>query len=100
MEKNETKQVNMNGANASEQQQKLTYEQLNDACNQLAQQNRQAIMRVRELEQIVMNKRMDYLFKILENSSMFSEAFLTKCATEIEQAMTIPEQKETKEEGK
>lgn len=94
MEKqNKAKQINMNaGTGKSEnKQQKLTYEQLNDACNQLWQQNKQLAARNRELETFAMNKRLDYLFKVLELSNQFSSDFVVNCSSEIEQAMTIPQ---------
>lgn len=92
-EQNKAKQINMNvSAGKSEnKQQKLTYEQLNDACNQLWQQNKQLVARNRELENFAMNKRLDYLFKVLELSNQFSSDFVVNCASEIEQAMTIPQ---------
>lgn len=92
-EQNKAKQVNMNaGTGKSEtKQQKLTYEQLNDACNQLWQQNKQLVARNRELEAFAMNKRLDYLFKVLELSNQFSSDFVGNCSSEIEQAMTIPQ---------
>lgn len=77
-----------------EEQKKLTYEQLNDACNQLWQQNKQLVKRNKELEQFVMNKRLDYLFKVLECSKEFSSDFIRNCASEIEEAMTIPQDME------
>lgn len=77
-----------------EEQKKLTYEQLNDACNQLWQQNKQLVKRNKELEQFVMNKRLDYLFKVLECSNEFSSDFIGNCASEIEEAMTIPQDME------
>lgn len=95
-EQNKAKQINMNvGTDKSEtKQQKLTYEQLNDACNQLWQQNKQLVARNRELEAFVMNKRLDYLFKALEFSNQFSSDFVVSCTSEIEQAMTIPQDME------
>lgn len=92
-EQNKAKQINMNaGTGKSEtKQQKLTYEQLNDACNQLWQQNKQLVTRNRELETFAMNKRLDYLFKVLELSNQFSSDFVGNCSSEIEQAMTIPQ---------
>ena len=92
-EQNTAKQINMNaGTGKSEnKQQKLTYEQLNDACNQLWQQNKQLVARNRELETFAMNKRLDYLFKVLELSNQFSSDFVGNCSSEIEQAMTIPQ---------
>ena len=95
-EQRKAKQINMNvGENKSEnKQQKFTYEQLNDACNQLWQQNKQLVARNRELEAFAMNKRLDYLFKVLELSNQFSSDFVGNCAAEIEQAMTIPQDTE------
>lgn len=77
-----------------EEQKKLTYEQLNDACNQLWQQNKQLVKRNKELEQFVMNKRLDYLFKVLECSKEFSSDFIRNCASEIEEAITVPQDME------
>lgn len=77
-----------------EEQKKLTYEQLNDACNQLWQQNRQLIQKNKELEMFAMNKRLDYLFKVLEHSKEFSSDFVVSCVNEIEEAMTIPQNTE------
>lgn len=54
-----------------EEQKKLTYEQLNDACNQLWQQNRQLIKKINELEQFAMNKRLDYLLRCLNIARNF-----------------------------
>ena len=84
-EQNKAKQINMNaGTGKSEtKQQKLTYEQLNDACNQLWQQNKQLVARNRELESFAMNKRLDYLFKVLELSNQFSSDFVVNCSSEI-----------------
>lgn len=95
-EQKKAKSVSMNAAEASNK--KLTYEQLNDACNQLWQQNKQLAVRNRELEQFVMNKRLDYLFKIVEFSNKFSSDFIVSCISEIEQTMTIPS--EPKEDNK
>lgn len=92
MEENKAKTVNMKGNNQSkEEKQKLTYEQLNDACSQLWQQNKQLAARNRELEQYAINKRLDYLFKVLELSDKFSSDFVGDCSSEIEAAMTIPQ---------
>ena len=38
-----------------------------------------------------MNKRLDYLFKVLKLSNQFSSDFVGNCSSEIEQAMTIPQ---------
>ena len=92
-EQSKAKQINMNASagKSENKQQKLTYEQLNDACNQLWQQNKQLVARNRELETFAMNKRLDYLFKELELSHQFSSDVVVNCSSEIEQAMTIPQ---------
>ena len=99
-EQKKAKVIAMNKESKSERKsQKLTYEQLNDACNQLLQQNRQLVVKNRDLEQFVINKRLDYLFKVLEFSDKFHSDFVVSCATEIEEGMAIPQNKEeTKEE--
>lgn len=94
-EQKKTKVVNMSG----KEQGKLTYEQLNDACVQLSQQNRQLAIRNRELEQFAINKRLDYLFKVLEFGKNFSPDFIGNCAAEIEEAMTLPQEEDIKGEG-
>ncbi len=90
--------VNINQKSKVNRENKLTYEQLNDACNQLLQQNRQLIQRSRELEQFALNKRLDYLFKIIEFNKMFSSDFVVSCTEEIEQAMTIPQEEDKQKE--
>lgn len=75
---------------------KLTYEQLNDACNQLAIQNRQLIKKCQELDNYSMFKRLDYLFMVLKYKDSFDTDFVITCADEIKEAIIIP--KEEKEE--
>lgn len=41
-----------------------------------------------------MNKRLDYLFKVLECSKEFSSDFIGNCASEIEEAITVPQDME------
>lgn len=93
-EQNKAKVVNINDKKGDHQ--KLSYEQLNDVCNQLWQQNKQYYKRYRELEQILQNKRLDYLFKILEYQAMFDSDFVLSCQKEIQEAMTIPQEPEEK----
>jgi hypothetical protein len=95
-EQKKSKVISMNTPKTQEK--KLTYEQLNDACNQLWQQNKQLAMKNRELEQFAMNKRLDYLFQVLEFSKEFSSDFVGTCASEIEDALTITQEEAKKEE--
>lgn len=92
-EQKKNKVVSMNTKQAEK---KLSYEQLNDACNQLLQQNRQLAVQNKQLEQFAMNKRLDYLFKVIEFSKEFTSDFVGNCASEIEEALTITQEEEKK----
>lgn len=96
-EQKKAKTISING-NSKETKQKLTYEQLNEACNQLFQQNKQLTMRLREVEQFLGNRRMDYLFKVIEFSTLFHSDFVVNCVDEIEEAMKMPQSEEEKGE--
>lgn len=79
------------------EQPKLSYEQLNDACNQLFQQNQALRNQIQQMNQMNMFKRLDYLFKVLEFNRVFNDQeFINSCVAEIKEAMIIPE--EPKEE--
>lgn len=96
-EQKKAKTISING-NSKETKQKLTYEQLNEACNQLFQQNKQLTMRLREVEQFLGNRRMDYLFKVIKFSTLFHSDFVVNCVDEIEEAMKMPQSEEEKGE--
>lgn len=88
------KEVKLNVGSVGGEKKKLTYEQLNDVCNQLWMQNRQLTSKNRELEQFALNKRLEYLFKVLEYSNNFTSDFVVSCSSEIEEALTIPQSNE------
>ena len=90
------------GQDNQDNQQKLTYEQLNDACAQLYQQNQVLAKRLQQAELTNMFKRLDYLFEVLNYSPIFKDdEFVGKCADEIKEALTVvpSEEQEEKEEG-
>ena len=106
-----SKEVKMNVS--TEKPQKLSYEQLNQACaemsQQIQQQNKhiqQLYKQMQEMDFMLQNKRMDYLFRIVEianksNTSeyaCFAKDFVEECIAEIQESMTIPQQEEEKEE--
>lgn len=69
--------------------------------NIVAQINNQARMqcenmakRCQFLEEQLMFKRLDYLFKVIENAGNFDMEFVQKCTKEIEAGLTIPEVQE------
>ena len=69
---------------------KMSYEQLENVAHQLSEQNRQLFAKLQELNMANMFKRLDYLFKVIENGHMFKQDFLEKCIAEIESLITIP----------
>ena len=76
---------------------KMSYEQLENVAHQLSEQNRQLFAKLQELNMVNTFKRLDYLFKVVENGHMFDQDFLEKCIAEIESLMTVPEQEEEPE---
>lgn len=80
--------------NEEKKREPLTYDQLNDACNQLWQQNQQLMKKCQELENFNMFKRMDYLFKVLDYPTLFDKKFVNACTKEIKEAMVIPQETE------
>lgn len=76
---------------------KMSYEQLENVAHQLSEQNRQLFAKLQELNMANVFKRLDYLFKVVENGHMFKQDFLEKCIAEVESLMTVPEQEEKPE---
>ena len=76
---------------------KMSYEQLEGIAHQLSEQNRQLFAKLQELNMTNVFKRLDYLFKVIENGHMFEQDFLKKCIAEVESLMTVPEQEEKPE---
>ena len=76
---------------------KLAYEKLENVAHKLSEQNRQLFAKLQELNMANMFKRLDYLFKVIENGHMFKQDFLEKCIAEIESLITIPKQEEESE---
>lgn len=98
--KNKTVRMETTQDNKEEKaQRKLTYEQLNEACNQLFQQNQQMQRRINELNTFNAFKRLDYLFKVVEYGKAFNDdEFVCKCLDEIKDAMLIKDTEEKTEE--
>lgn len=74
------------------QEEKLTYEQLENAANQLLAQNNELKRALYEISNAT--KRLDYLFKVLDHVALFDVDFVDKCVEEIVQLLTIPEKQE------
>lgn len=78
---------------------KMSYEQLENVAHQLSEQVRQLYAKLQESNLENMFKRLDYLFKAIENSYAFSEEFVSKCTSEIESLMTLPDPEEEVKEN-
>ena len=78
-------------AQAPEQPKQLSYEELRNIAGQLQQRNMQLRRALNDLNYKNMFERLNYLFKVMEFSHMFSDEFVGKCVTEIESLMTLPE---------
>ena len=98
MEEQKKKVVKMQPATKDERPEKLSYEQLENVAHQLSEQAKQLYMKLQSANMSNMFKRLDYLFKVVENGHMFKQDFLEKCIAEIEEIMTVPE--ETEEDNK
>lgn len=98
MEEQKKKVVKMQPATKDERPEKLSYEQLENVAHQLSEQAKQLYMKLQAADMSNMFKRLDYLFKVVENGHMFKQDFLEKCIAEIEEIMTVPEETD-KEEG-
>ena len=77
---------------------KMSYEQLENVAHQLSEQTKQLYMKLQAANMSNMFKRLDYLFKVVENGHMFKQDFLEKCIAEIEEIMTVPEETDKEEE--
>lgn len=80
------------------QSQKMTYEQLESVAHQLSEQNRELRMKLQQMDMMNIFKRLDYLFKIVENQEKFNKEFVDKSKEEIVALMTIPEEGDKEEE--
>ena len=93
MEEQKGKVVNMQPmAKETERPEKMSYEQLENVAHQLSEQAKQLYMKLQDANMNNIFKRLDYLFKVVENGHMFKQDFLDKCITEIEELMTVPEE--------
>ena len=99
MEEQKKKAVEMQPVTKeSERPEKMSYEQLENIAHQLSEQARKLYSQLQQSNMTNMFKRLDYLFKVVENGHMFKQDFLEKCIAEIEEIMTVPEETD-KEEG-
>lgn len=97
-EKKEAKVVNLKPEVEAAKPEKMSYEQLENIAHQLSNQAKQLYAKLQEANMVNMFKRLDYLFKVVENAHAFNEEFVAKCVAEIEDLMTVPETEEETED--
>lgn len=72
-------------------QEKLSYEKLEEVAVQLQQRCAMLENKLRSID--LVSIRLNYLFKVLEIKSSFSEEFVNKCSKEVEEILTVEEAK-------
>lgn len=96
-----SKVVNMNSVknNVAEQKAKpqLTFDQLKQVASQLQKKCVELQKQLNAMNSVTL--RLQLLFKVLECKDTFSAEFITKCTSEIEGLLTIPEEAETTTEA-
>lgn len=76
-----------------------TTEQLTQLVDQLYGRNQQLVEALNEKNTALMFKRMDYLFKIIEQSHMFDDEFVTKCIDELQKTLDVTQTETNMEDG-
>lgn len=74
-----------------------TYEQLLADNRRLVEIRKQLIERMQMMDLSNAFKRLEILFKVIENAEMFSQEFVDNCVKEIEDLVTIPKTAEPEE---
>lgn len=99
--KEKAKVVNINTTGKKDAvNKKPSYEELNNYCMQLYEQNVQLVQKLRQADMENLFKRLDYLFKIIEFKDSFSKEFVKSCTDEIVQGMTPQEAPEVTKDNK
>lgn len=80
---------------------KLSYEELENVAQQLSVQAQQVNAQNQKLRQLLeeanlsnLYKRLDYLFKVLSDTALFSKEFVSYCSSEIEEILGESKDKE------
>ena len=77
-----------------EKQEKLSYEELEKRFYQVAENNRKLYQQLQSNYIENLFRRLDYLFKVVENSMSFTTEFVDKCVKEIVTMMTVDNKEE------
>ncbi len=83
---------------SKEEVQEPTYEQLKEAVTRLQQDNGVLYAKLQQLGTTTIFKRLDYLFKVIENETSFEKNFVDKCVNEVVEIMTPAKEEPQTEE--
>lgn len=75
----------------------LSLEEIKNIAGQLQQQNVQLRQALQRANYENLFKRLDYLFKVLDNAHMFDIDFVEECTTEIQESIRLPKDEESQE---
>lgn len=84
---------------AKEEQKKLSYEELEKIAIQATQENNFLKGKLQEYSDFAGFKRLDYLFKVIENRDAFHSDFVIKVSEELEFSMYPPVSKNSEQEN-
>jgi hypothetical protein len=93
----EEKEMKVAPKATKEKKQKLSYDELNNAALQLAEQNRKLYQEVQRLNTAGIIKRLEFLFDVLKYKDVFNVDFVNRTVAEIEEALTIKPQEENEQ---
>lgn len=93
----EEKEMKVAPKATKEKKQKLSYDELNNAALQLAEQNRKLYQEVQRLNTAGVIKRLEFLFDVLKYKDVFNVDFVNRTVAEIEEALTIKPQEENEQ---
>lgn len=93
-------EINKKEDKVTAKQEKLSYDELNQVSQQLFQENKMLRTKVQELSVEAFYKRIDYMFKVVELASVFSEEFVERTIQEIETVMKAEEEQKDEKEKK
>ena len=77
---------------------KLSYEELEKVAHELNNQCQTLYKELQNANMLNTFKRLDYLFKVVENINEFPQEFAKHCIEEVVNIMTVPEGENTNED--
>ena len=90
--------------NITQQEKKLSYEELQETASQLSAQNQQIVAKFKELyakhQELLQNNyfvRLEWLWRVIDKRDYFDEYFVSKCMAEFKEILMPTVEEETKE---